>query len=115
MDYKRERFEKLVTGVDVVLDTVRGDTQQRSLKVMKTGGILVSVVILSGYNRENFTSGPNAGARNPAESNEYILFFNISGTKPLQMQVLQVANTFDGLAFNPNGTEFYATGGPNDF
>jgi NADPH:quinone reductase-like Zn-dependent oxidoreductase len=33
-----------VTGVDVVLDTVGGDTQQRSLGVLKPGGILVSVV-----------------------------------------------------------------------
>ena len=33
-----------MTGVDVVLDTVGGDTQQRSLRVLKPGGILVSVV-----------------------------------------------------------------------
>jgi NADPH:quinone reductase-like Zn-dependent oxidoreductase len=44
VDYKRERFEESATGVDVVLDTVGGDTQQRSLRVLKPGGILVSVV-----------------------------------------------------------------------
>ena len=33
-----------MTGVDVVLDTVGGDTQQRSFRVLKPGGILVSVV-----------------------------------------------------------------------
>jgi NADPH:quinone reductase-like Zn-dependent oxidoreductase len=44
LDYKKERFEESVTGVDVVLDTVGGDTQQRSLQVLKPGGILVSVV-----------------------------------------------------------------------
>ena len=33
-----------MTGVDVVLDTVGGDTQQRSLRVLEPGGILVSVV-----------------------------------------------------------------------
>jgi NADPH:quinone reductase-like Zn-dependent oxidoreductase len=44
LDYKAERFEDSVTGVDVVLDTVGGDTQQRSLSVLKPGGILVSVV-----------------------------------------------------------------------
>jgi NADPH:quinone reductase-like Zn-dependent oxidoreductase len=43
-DYKKERFEESVTGVDVVLDMVGGDTQQRSLRVQKPGGILVSVV-----------------------------------------------------------------------
>ena len=44
VDYKKERFEQSVTGVDVVLDTVGGDAQQRSLGVLKPGGILVSVV-----------------------------------------------------------------------
>jgi NADPH:quinone reductase-like Zn-dependent oxidoreductase len=44
VDYKKERFEDSVSGVDVVLDTVGGDTQLRSLRVLKPGGILVSVV-----------------------------------------------------------------------
>jgi NADPH:quinone reductase-like Zn-dependent oxidoreductase len=44
VDYKTERFEKAVTGVEVVLDTVGGDAQKRSLRVLKPGGILVSVV-----------------------------------------------------------------------
>jgi len=33
-----------LTEVDAVLDTVGGDTQHRSLRVLKPGGILVSVV-----------------------------------------------------------------------
>jgi NADPH:quinone reductase-like Zn-dependent oxidoreductase len=44
VDYRTERFEESLTGVDIVLDTVGGDTQQRSLQVLKPGGILVSVV-----------------------------------------------------------------------
>jgi NADPH:quinone reductase-like Zn-dependent oxidoreductase len=44
VDYQKERFEEAVTGMDVVLDTVGGDTQQRSLSVLKPGGIIVSVV-----------------------------------------------------------------------
>jgi NADPH:quinone reductase-like Zn-dependent oxidoreductase len=44
VDYKSEQFEDSLTGMDVVLDTVGGDTQQRSLRVLKRGGILVSVV-----------------------------------------------------------------------
>ena len=44
VDYRTKRFEESVTGVDVVLDTVGGDTQQRSLRVLKPGGILVSIV-----------------------------------------------------------------------
>jgi NADPH:quinone reductase-like Zn-dependent oxidoreductase len=44
IDYKKERFEESFNEVDVVLDTVAGETQQRSLLVLKPGGILVSVV-----------------------------------------------------------------------
>jgi hypothetical protein len=72
------------------------------------------LILTSGYNSQNFTSGPNQGNTNPAESNEYIFVFDISGGKPLQTQVLQVPNAFDGLAFNPSGKEFYASGGPDD-
>lgn len=44
VDYQSGRFEESLTGVDVVLDAVGGDTQQRSLRVLKPGGILVSAV-----------------------------------------------------------------------
>ena len=44
VDYKASRFEDSVAGMDIVLDTVGGDTQQRSLGVLKPGGILVSTV-----------------------------------------------------------------------
>lgn len=44
VDYKKERFEESLTGFDVVIDTVGGDAQQRSLQLLKRGGILVSVV-----------------------------------------------------------------------
>src|SRR6266852_2712431 len=72
------------------------------------------LILTSGYNSQNFTSGPNEGNTNPAASNEYIFVFDISGGKPAQTQVLQVPNAFDGLAFNSTGKEFYASGGPDD-
>ena len=43
IDYNTERFEEAVQPVDVILDTVGGDTQERSWKVLKPGGILVSI------------------------------------------------------------------------
>jgi DNA-binding beta-propeller fold protein YncE len=72
------------------------------------------LILTSGYNSQNFKSGPNKGNSNPDGSNEYIFVFDISGRKPLQTQVLQVPNAFDGLAFNPSGKEFYVSGGPDD-
>ena len=43
VEYPEERFEEWVEPVDVVFDTVGGDTQDRSWKVLKRGGILVSI------------------------------------------------------------------------
>ncbi|MBD3887513.1 NADP-dependent oxidoreductase [Phormidium tenue FACHB-886] len=42
IDYKNERFEEQIAPVDVVLDTVGGETRRRSWQVLKPGGILVS-------------------------------------------------------------------------
>jgi len=44
IDYEKTRFEDVVHDVDVVLDTLAGDIQNRSWKVLKKGGILVSIV-----------------------------------------------------------------------
>ncbi len=44
IDYTHERFEEKVKDVDVVLDTVGGETQQRSWGVLRRGGILISIV-----------------------------------------------------------------------
>jgi NADPH:quinone reductase-like Zn-dependent oxidoreductase len=44
IDYTTARFEEVVHDVDVVFDTVGGDTLQRSWQVIKPGGVLVSIV-----------------------------------------------------------------------
>ena len=44
IDYTRTRFEQAAKEVDVVLDTIGGDIQERSWSVLKPGGILVSVI-----------------------------------------------------------------------
>jgi NADPH:quinone reductase-like Zn-dependent oxidoreductase len=44
IDYRATRFEDSVKDIDVVLDTIGGDTQERSWRVLKRGGIIVSLV-----------------------------------------------------------------------
>ena len=44
IDYKRAKLEEEVSGVDVVFDTVGGDTQERAFQTLKRGGVLVSTV-----------------------------------------------------------------------
>ena len=43
-DYHAERFEEKARNIDMVFDTVGGETQERSLRVLRKGGVLVSVV-----------------------------------------------------------------------
>lgn len=44
IDYNKVRFEDAVKDVDVVLDTLGGEVQDRSWKVLKKGGIMVSTL-----------------------------------------------------------------------
>jgi alcohol dehydrogenase len=44
IDYKTQTFEDIVHDYDVVFDTVGGDTYTRSFKVLRKGGIIVSML-----------------------------------------------------------------------
>jgi NADPH:quinone reductase-like Zn-dependent oxidoreductase len=44
IDYKRQAFEDTVRGYDAVFETLGGDNQKRSYRVLKPGGKLVSIV-----------------------------------------------------------------------
>jgi YVTN family beta-propeller protein len=69
------------------------------------------LLLTSGYNR-NFDA---AGRRDPALSNEYIFVYAIgAGAAPQKRQVLQIPNSFIGLAWAPDGGAFYASGGVDD-
>jgi NADPH:quinone reductase-like Zn-dependent oxidoreductase len=44
IDYTKQRFENVARNIDIVLDTIGGETQERSWSVLKKGGNLVSLV-----------------------------------------------------------------------
>lgn len=68
------------------------------------------LVLTSGYNRLE----DEQGHRIAADSNEYVFVFDISNSKLRQKQVLQVLDTFLGLAFAPDGKRFFVSGGEDD-
>lgn len=68
------------------------------------------LILTSGYNRISGLDGKNL----PEASNEYIFVYDVSGHKPVKRQVLQVPNTFNGIAWHPSGQTFYAAGGVDD-
>ncbi len=45
IDYNTTKFEDVVHGVDAVLDTITGETADRSYQVLKKGGVYVSVLM----------------------------------------------------------------------
>jgi NADPH:quinone reductase-like Zn-dependent oxidoreductase len=52
IDYRARSFEDAVTGVDVVFDTVGGDTLARSWGVLRPGGRMVTIAADAEHTRE---------------------------------------------------------------
>jgi NADPH:quinone reductase-like Zn-dependent oxidoreductase len=44
IDYTKQKFEDVARNVDLVLDLIGGETQERSWSVLKKGGVLLSLV-----------------------------------------------------------------------
>jgi alcohol dehydrogenase len=56
IDYQKEAFETKLRNIDAVFDTVGGETLDKSLNVLKKGGVLVSMV-----GSPNLDTARNAG------------------------------------------------------
>ena len=68
------------------------------------------LVLTSGYNRNNDGNGKII----PRDSNEYVFIFDITSGMPVKKEVIQVPNTYSGIAFSPDGAQFYVSGGRDD-
>ena len=53
IDYRKTRFEDVICDVEVVFDTVGGETLERSWNVLKLGGRVVTVATASGQSSES--------------------------------------------------------------
>jgi YVTN family beta-propeller protein len=86
--------------------------QAVSIVVSPDGKTLL--ILTSGFNLWAYPDGPKAGKKNPADSTEWIFVFDIASATPIQKQAIPVPNTYSGIAFNPDGREFYVSGGDDD-
>ncbi|MGE7886913.1 NADP-dependent oxidoreductase [Bacillus cereus] len=57
IDYKKDKFEELVSDFDIVLDTIGGEVQEKSFRIIKPGGVLVSIVHEPLHKVEGIKSG----------------------------------------------------------
>ena len=69
------------------------------------------LVLTSGYNRVFNTDSQAPEAQ---DSNEYVFIYDISTPAPIKKQVVQIPNTYNGIAFDPSGWAFYVAGGQDD-
>ena len=85
VDYRTTRFEEVLRDVDVVLDTIGGDTLERSWRVLRRGGTLVSVAAPP-------PPGParDAGTRG--------IFFIV---EPSRAQLVEIAHLIDAGEIRP--------------
>lgn len=85
VDYRTQRFEDFATDVDVVLDPIGGETQIRSMAILKEGGTLVSIV------------GLTSQGRNPERN------INVTSTlvRPSSEQLSQIANLIEQGIIRP--------------
>lgn len=72
------------------------------------------LVLTSGYNRV-YTATPSLPYPwYTPDSSEYVFIYDISTGKPHKRQVVKVANTYNGMVFDPSGKAFYVSGGVDD-
>ena len=68
------------------------------------------LILTSGFNLL-YTA---AGKQSQPDSNEYVFVYDVSTPHVREEQVIEVPNTFAGIAFAPDGKEFYVSGGGDD-
>jgi WD40 repeat protein len=96
-------YQALNPGISQLPDFVAGG----AVSSAKSPDGTTLAVLTCGYNSVN-------PGKNQSASNEYIFIFNISGGTPVQQQVVQLANTFVGIIFSPDGNTLYVGGGQDD-
>jgi YVTN family beta-propeller protein len=68
------------------------------------------LILTSGFNRNVAADGKNI----PALSNEYVFIYDVSGAAPRKRQVVEIPDSFLGLAWAPAGDRFFVAGGVDD-
>lgn len=85
IDYRAQRFEDVVSDVDLVLDTVGGETWERSWSVVRPGGRVVSIAV------------PRPPDREPLDGRRAIWFV----VKPDTGQLIEIARLVDAGVVRP--------------
>ncbi len=99
-------FQELNPGLDVALERRAG--YAGALAASPNGKRLA--IQTSGFP----AYADRQGKLIPEASLEYVFLFNITASKPVQLQVLALPNTFPGLAWSPASDRLFVSGGKDD-
>jgi NADPH:quinone reductase-like Zn-dependent oxidoreductase len=94
INYQSERFEEVARDVDLVLDLVAGETQERSWSVLKRGGMLVSALGVPPQEKANQAGVRGVGYRaqpNPAQLVEIGRLIDEGRVRPVVSDVYPLA------------------------
>jgi NADPH:quinone reductase-like Zn-dependent oxidoreductase len=83
IDYRAQRFEDIARGVDVVFDTVGGDTLERSWSTLKPGGRLVTI------------AASVEGSSDPREREAFFI------VRPDRQQLMEIGGLIDAGTVRP--------------
>lgn len=99
VDYKKQNFEKVLRGYDLVLGTIRGDAIEKSIGILKPGGKIVSLI------------GPLDAAFAHARGLNFILrlVFGLMSRKIMRLAKTRDV-TYSFLFVRPDGTQLSEIG-----
>jgi NADPH:quinone reductase-like Zn-dependent oxidoreductase len=106
IDYKRERFEEKASNVDAVLDLVGGETLERSIRLVRRGGVVVTTV---GQIDENAATRAGIRAvrilmtRNSADLEEIARLVAEGSVKPRMGQILNLSDAKQAQVLSEGG------------
>jgi NADPH:quinone reductase-like Zn-dependent oxidoreductase len=102
IDYHARRFEDVVRDVDMVLDLIGGETQERSWAVLKAGGMMVSTIAEPRATRQ--ASGVSFMAQPHGEQLRKIAaLIELGDVKPIVQSVFPLSEAPRALELNRQG------------
>ncbi len=102
IDYRAERFEKVAQNLDLVFDTVGGETLARSWAVLKPGGRLVTIATASENSQDPRIQGAFFIVQaNSAQLEEIARLIDAGQLRPVVAAVFPLAQARQAYEFKP--------------
>lgn len=106
IDYKTEKFEEKLRDIDLVFDTLGGDTQKRSLQVLKKGGRLITTLkpeFVKEAGEKDIHLESFTAQSYPGQLNEIAQLVDTGKVRPVVSEVLPLDQAAEAQAISEKG------------